>query len=186
MLSSLPLELLYKIGNETPRLEDRKSLRRTCTSFAEVFKGLILAEVTLNIHGDNLNSGMSLLQALVDDVDSPTGLSKLIRTLYIDSLSPSHFLESDLDFEKKQRECKLSYHVETLSRSWVKIEPQSTAVSMAERKLQLLLEPALRSLCRLQSIRYVYLYLVIHAGVSTNQSYGVDGTGLDGRNLNGR
>ncbi|KAJ3802361.1 hypothetical protein GGU11DRAFT_39579 [Lentinula aff. detonsa] len=154
MLSSLPPELLYKVGNEAARLEDRKSLRLTCNLFAKVFKAHVLAEVTLNIHGGSLNTGIGLLQALVDHEDD---LPKVIRTLYIDSLSPFHSFESDMEFEKKQRDCRLSYHVETLSRSWVKTEQPLDAVSTAENKLRVLLEPALQSLCSLQSIRWQWL-----------------------------
>ncbi|KAJ4477883.1 hypothetical protein C8J55DRAFT_515761 [Lentinula edodes] len=155
MLSSLPPELLYKVGLETTRLEDRKSLRRTCSLFAEIFRAHVLAEVTLNIHGDKLDPGISLLQALVDDQDSKSGLAKFIKTLCIESLSPSYSLESEREFERKQGECRISYHAETLKRSWVKTE--SDTVSIAERKLQMLLEPALKSLSCLRSIRWQWL-----------------------------
>ncbi|KAE9404530.1 hypothetical protein BT96DRAFT_916861, partial [Gymnopus androsaceus JB14] len=110
MLHSLPLELLHKIGSETPRLEDRKSLRRRCSLFGNAFKAQVLAEVTLNIHSDNLEPGIGLLQALVDDnlkessqSDSGSGISKYIRALYIDSLSPSFSLESDGNFAERLR-----------------------------------------------------------------------------------
>ncbi|KAJ3788142.1 hypothetical protein GGU11DRAFT_752952 [Lentinula aff. detonsa] len=160
-LSSLPLELLNLIANKVPRLEDRKSLRRTCKLFGEAFKPHVLAEVTLNIHGNNLETGISLLQALVHEQEALktgsvviSGLFKHIRTLYIDSLSPAYCPESDADFERKLRALHYTYEVENQVKSWVKAEPPSQEVCIAERKLHSLLKPALESLSCLTAIHW--------------------------------
>ncbi|KAJ3820484.1 hypothetical protein F5880DRAFT_1587941 [Lentinula raphanica] len=148
----LPSDCVHKVA----RLEDRKSLRRTCTLFATVFKAHVMTEVTLNIHGDNLDTGITLLQAIVDD-ESVSDLRMFIHTIHIDSLSPSYSLESGTEFAEKQRKCRLSYHVESLTRSWVKTTPLSDMAARAEDKLRSLLKPALQSLSRLISVKWQWL-----------------------------
>ncbi|KAJ4485379.1 hypothetical protein J3R30DRAFT_1348922 [Lentinula aciculospora] len=155
-LSSLPLDLLLQIVNEVPRLEDRKSLRRTCLLLGDAFKPHVLSEVTLNIHRDNLNPGISLLQAIVNEREklNEDSVCKHIRTLNIYSLSPAYFLESAVDFEERLRNLRYTYEVEKQSRRWSKAIPLSDKVAMAERQLQSLLKPALGSLDYLTAIRW--------------------------------
>ncbi|KIK66126.1 hypothetical protein GYMLUDRAFT_239764 [Collybiopsis luxurians FD-317 M1] len=138
MFSSLPLELLDLIGNETARLQDRKSLRCTCSLFGIVFRPHVLAEVTLNIHADNLDPGISLLQVLAREFNSGSGgVSKLVRTLNIDSLSPA-FPSKDSTFD---------IFLKRKSRS-------SLFASTAEKNLWLCFEPALKSLRNLNTLRW--------------------------------
>ncbi|KIK66125.1 hypothetical protein GYMLUDRAFT_239763 [Collybiopsis luxurians FD-317 M1] len=136
MFSSLPIELLNKIGNETARLQDRKSLRFTCSLFGLVFKPHVLAEVTLNIHENNLDPGISLLQVLAKEFSTGrSNVSKLIRTLHIDSLSPAYSSE-DSYFDKRRR-------------------PRSSLIaSAAEKSLWQYLESALKSLQNLDTLRW--------------------------------
>ncbi|KAJ3723976.1 hypothetical protein C8R42DRAFT_476166 [Lentinula raphanica] len=157
-LSSLPLELLTAFANEVPRLEDRKSLRLTCKLLGEVLKPHVLSSVTLSIHGHNLHSGLYLLDALVEEKDAMpkgssamfSGLSKHIKTLYIDSLCPGYYPESDLDFRRKQDTFWTLSDAEGQVRSWLKIEPPSSE----GEELQLLLKPALESLNNLTAIHW--------------------------------
>jgi hypothetical protein len=108
--------------------------------FGKVFKPHVLAAVTLNIHSGNLKAGISLLEALEKDTRAgqvPHGrhtVSKVIRTLYIDSLCPSFpFFESSEFGQGK----------------W----SRAISVSSAEKKIRLLLEPALKSLHSLDTLR---------------------------------
>ncbi|KAJ3935711.1 MAG: hypothetical protein NXY57DRAFT_413954 [Lentinula lateritia] len=157
----LPLELLHRIANEVPRLQDRKSLRLTCSSFGEVFRSHVLAEVTLNIHGDNLEHGINFLQTLVDEEKNlkadpviTSKYSRHIRTLYIDSLCPRYFIESEEDFEQRQRMLRYTFEVEEGARLWSEANFPSEQILIAETKLQSLLKPALESLYRLTAIRW--------------------------------
>ncbi|KAF5355512.1 hypothetical protein D9758_006415 [Tetrapyrgos nigripes] len=93
-MQSLPTELLQKIGDETERLADRKSLRRTCRRLGHVFKSTVLREVTLNIYKHHTHQGLSLLHALVDQKDSGY-YSSVIQVLHIVSLSPSSYSSQD-------------------------------------------------------------------------------------------
>ncbi|KAE9397869.1 hypothetical protein BT96DRAFT_1020528 [Gymnopus androsaceus JB14] len=127
MFSSLPLELLRKIGNETARLKDRKSLRRTCSLFGEAFKPHALAEVTLNIHKDNLEPGLTLLKVLADEK------------------------ASELEETTKQEQFKYTHDTEQV-KSWV--ESGGVQSKLAEEQLRELLEPALKSLRRLDTVRW--------------------------------
>ncbi|KIK66107.1 hypothetical protein GYMLUDRAFT_38605 [Collybiopsis luxurians FD-317 M1] len=160
MLTSLPLEVLHRIGNETARLEDRKSLRRTCSLLAMALKPHVLAELTLNMHGHNLEPGISFLRALMHekvfnlDSEDPRAISKYVRTLHVDSLSPSFF--PDAEFEKKQENFKYTYEVEDRVRSWAKFwppPPSDSRVYVAERTMYSLLGPALKSLHNLETVR---------------------------------
>ncbi|KAF9068487.1 hypothetical protein BDP27DRAFT_1448359 [Rhodocollybia butyracea] len=159
MFALLPPELLRRIGNKTARLEDRKSLRLTCSLFGEAFQPHVLAEVTLNIHGSNLALGLCLLETLAsrekDFKQLPSSdISKHIRTLYIDALSPSFSPESDADFERKKGRCQYTHEIEQQRRSWVKIEDRTSSVSDAEKILKSLLQPALTSLRCVDTIRW--------------------------------
>ncbi|KAF5362864.1 hypothetical protein D9758_007021 [Tetrapyrgos nigripes] len=87
LLPSLPNELLEEVVRYVERLKDRKSLRRTCSRLALFLRPHVLQEVTLNIYKGNIEPGIDLLKVLA----TPKNIySPLIRTLYIDSLSPSH------------------------------------------------------------------------------------------------
>ncbi|KIK66098.1 hypothetical protein GYMLUDRAFT_38592 [Collybiopsis luxurians FD-317 M1] len=130
MFSSLPPELLDLIGNETARLQDRKSLRCTCSLFGMVFRPHVLAGVTLNIQSDNLDPGISLLEALAREFNSGRrSVSKLIRTLYIDSLSPEFSSEDSFSDVFSKQKSSLSL-------------------------LRLCLEPALKSLRSLNTLQW--------------------------------
>ncbi|KAJ3723977.1 hypothetical protein C8R42DRAFT_719864 [Lentinula raphanica] len=162
LLSSLPLELLAHIAKKVPRLKDRKSLRLTCVLLGEVLKPHVLASVTLNIHGHNLEPGFSLLQALVEEQEALqagsamiSGLSKHIRKLYVAALAPTFYPESDADFEKKQKLFDYLYQGEEQIRKWHTVEPRSPE---CENKLRLLLKPALESLDNLTTIHWSWHY----------------------------
>ncbi|KAJ3975296.1 hypothetical protein EV361DRAFT_518973 [Lentinula raphanica] len=150
-LLSLPLELLTMFANKVSRLEDRKNLRLTCTLLGEVLKPHVLSSVTVNIHGHNVDPGLCLLQALVEEKDATlkgrfamfSGFSKHIRTLYIDSITTTHYPESDVDLERRQNTFRHTDELEHQERLWHEIEAPSLE---CEKKLRLYLKPALESL----------------------------------------
>lgn len=94
-----------------------------------------MAEVTLNIYQSNLESGIGLLKALVDDDKTNSSISRYIRTIYIDSLSPSFSPVSDGSWVYNQAE-------------FIPI-----SVTVSERALSELLKPALLSLHNLNTVR---------------------------------
>lgn len=110
-----------------------------------------------------MEPGITLLQALVDESNeghsTGSGISKYIRTLYIDSLSPSASLESDAEFEERLGKLLSIYELETKSKSWVLTKHMSESIATAETKLLSLLEPALMSLDNLDAVRYVTFLL---------------------------
>lgn len=127
-----------------------------------MFRSHVLAEVTLNIHGDNLEHGINFLQTLVDEEKNlkadpviTSKYSRHIRTLYIDSLCPRYFIESEEDFEQRQRMLRYTFEVEEGARLWSEANFPSEQILIAETKLQSLLKPALESLYRLTAIRFV-------------------------------
>ncbi|KIK70392.1 hypothetical protein GYMLUDRAFT_65624 [Collybiopsis luxurians FD-317 M1] len=152
MFSTLPVELLLNIGNETTRLKDRKALRRTCTFFGQVFKPLVLAEVTINIYHGHLDPGISLLEALISK--SSSTVSQYIRILNIYSLSPSYSPEPDMDYEEKLMRCRYTYEVVEKVRDWVQVEPRTSESAIVEEKMFSILGPALKSLHNLQTVRW--------------------------------
>lgn len=81
-----------------------------------------------------------------------TSVSKHVRTLNIVSLTPSCSPESDSDFKKKQEQFKYTHDIEQV-KSWV--ESGGVQSKLAEEQLRELLEPALKSLRRLDTVRYV-------------------------------
>ncbi|KAF5352308.1 hypothetical protein D9758_011963 [Tetrapyrgos nigripes] len=143
----LPNELLEKIVQNVERLKDRKALRRTCSRLALILRPHVLAEVTLNIHRYNLEPGMNMLRALA----TPGNIySSYIRTLYIDSLSPSFY--PDPRFKDKQRACRDTVELQEMGRDWV-----SGGGEIEEyEELRTLLRPALESIDHLQAIRWCW------------------------------
>ncbi|KAF5362860.1 hypothetical protein D9758_007028 [Tetrapyrgos nigripes] len=144
---SLPSELLEDILEKVERLNDRKTLRLTCSRLALILRPFVLKEITLNIHKYKLNPGLSLLRALA----SPDNVySQCVRTLYIDSLAPSFF--PDPEFEEKKEACNYTYQLHGLAREWVSDgEDQPTR---EYEELRTLLEPALQSLKYLMAVRW--------------------------------
>ncbi|KAK7464898.1 hypothetical protein VKT23_006107 [Stygiomarasmius scandens] len=148
-MQSLPFEILQEIGIRVERLNDKKSLRETCTRFGDVFKAQVLEEVTLNIHKNNLQPGINLLHALADPAkDYP----RYIRTLNILSLSPRYF--PDPNPESDWRVCATTLQLDTnLIGEWLcGSESEEGHGSCAE--VDCLLRPALESLQYLRAVRW--------------------------------
>ncbi|THU89924.1 hypothetical protein K435DRAFT_968874 [Dendrothele bispora CBS 962.96] len=150
-MQSLPFELLENIGALVERLEDRKSLRRTFTTFGHALKPYVLAEVTLNIYKGNLQPGFGLLGALVNQ---PEQYSGHVRTLNILSLSPLHYPDPDSIYKKFddsyaalewKSDCDYDSIVE-----WVSDGQNAPLHEM----LKTLLGPAVKSLHKLEEIRW--------------------------------
>ncbi|KAF5362858.1 hypothetical protein D9758_007030 [Tetrapyrgos nigripes] len=144
---SLPNELLEEILENVERLNDRKSLRLTCSRLALILRPFVLKEITLNIQKYNLIPGLSLLRALAS---SDNVYSQCVRTLYIDSLSPSYF--PDPEFEGKKKACYYTYELHELAREWV--SDGEDRVTGEYEELRMLLEPALKSLKYLMSVQW--------------------------------
>ncbi|THV04299.1 hypothetical protein K435DRAFT_850949 [Dendrothele bispora CBS 962.96] len=149
MMLSLSNVLIEKICNEVDRLEDKKNLRRTCCQLGRILRPHVLSAVSLNVHKHNLKSGLDLLHALVHqkEVYSPH-----IRTLYIDSLSPSFF--PDPEFARKQYLARHTRELFEMARGWVSdpSDDRNPEVVKAHTALKTLLDPALRSLHNLETV----------------------------------
>ncbi|THU97570.1 hypothetical protein K435DRAFT_965385 [Dendrothele bispora CBS 962.96] len=151
MILSLPNELIGKICNEVDRLEDKKNLQRTCSRLGRALRPHVLSEVSLNIHKHNLKPGLNLLHALVHqkEVYSPH-----IRTLYIDSLSPTFF--PNPEFARKQELAKHTWELFEMVRGWVSdpIDDRNPEIVKAHTTLKTLLDPALRTLHNLETVHW--------------------------------
>ncbi|KAK7464800.1 hypothetical protein VKT23_006006 [Stygiomarasmius scandens] len=147
----LPNELIGKICNEVDRLEDKKSLRKTCTRLGRALRPHLLANVTINIHKHNLKPGLDLLHALVHQKEL---CSPHIRTLHINSLSPSFF--PDPDFEEKRDSAQHTWELYEMVRGWVSDpeDDKNREIMKAHAALNSLLDPALRSLHNLETFRW--------------------------------
>ncbi|KAF5362866.1 hypothetical protein D9758_007022 [Tetrapyrgos nigripes] len=138
---ALPNELLEEILHHVERLQDRKNLRRTCSRLALVLRPYVLKEVTLNIYKGNAESGMNLLGALA----APKNVySPCVRTLYIDSLSPSHY---PIGYKGKTQSWRGKA---ILGRTFGGNEKSTNS------HLRTLLKPALESLEGLEAIRWCW------------------------------
>ncbi|KAJ3753936.1 hypothetical protein EV360DRAFT_74101 [Lentinula raphanica] len=169
MIPSLPAELVVEIGERTPRLATKKNLRLTCSFLADVFKPHVLSTVKLDIYLGNTESGFSLLESLVEDSQSAQStLCKHIRALHIYSLSPSYRLtEPDADPTVDDRQKHRS------SKFWHSSKTGSHNLLTPEQRLQSLLEPALKALHHLNTLRwywelkdYVWTYHTIMATIA--------------------
>ncbi|KAJ3774865.1 hypothetical protein FB446DRAFT_727466 [Lentinula raphanica] len=168
MIPSLPAELVVEIGERTPRLATKKSLRLTCSFLADVFKPHVLSNVKLDIYLGNTESGFNLLESLVEDSQSTQStLCKHIRALHIYSLSPSCRLtepdsDTGIDDHHKHRSSKFWHNPKTVSHT---LTP--------EQRLRSLLAPALKALYHLETLRwhwelkdYLWTYHTIVAAIA--------------------
>ncbi|KAF5362859.1 hypothetical protein D9758_007029 [Tetrapyrgos nigripes] len=136
-------------NNRVERLNDRKTLRLTCSRLALILRPFVFKEITLNIHKYKLIPGLSLLRALA----SPDNIySQCVRTLYIDSLSPSFF--PDPEFKEKEKACKSTVALYELARDWVS-DGEDRATREYE-ELGTLLKPALESLKDLVAVHWCW------------------------------
>jgi len=144
-------------GLQIDRLEDKKSLRATCSRLNGALRPQVLSSLTLRIHKHNLESGIALLEALSNDsgfsaVDRWPLISECVRTLYIESLSPSFYPDPDFGTWALPSLDQL----DSTRRDWVRDVTDGLKVKEAHKKLESLLGPALRSLSNIRSIQYVY------------------------------
>ncbi|KAJ4485398.1 hypothetical protein J3R30DRAFT_1351487 [Lentinula aciculospora] len=167
---SLPVELIVEIGRQTLRLADKKSLRLTCSFLGIEFKPHVLSTVTLDIYLGNTDCGLGLLETLVEDSKSEQStVCKYIRTLYVDSLSPSTeplVSKSDVTLKNKEPKPRINF--------WSRSKSVSDSET-AEKRLRLLLEPALKALHNLDTLRWhwelqdsEWAYHTILASISTS------------------
>ncbi|KAK7461354.1 hypothetical protein VKT23_008532 [Stygiomarasmius scandens] len=152
---SFAVELLQNIGDQIDRLEDKKSLRATCSRLNGALRPQVLSSLTLRIHKHNLESGIALLEALLNDggfsaVDRWPLISECVRTLYIESLSPSFYPDPDFG----TRALPNLDQLDSTRRDWVRDVTDGLKVKEAHKKLESLLGPALRSLSNIRSIHW--------------------------------
>ncbi|THV00579.1 hypothetical protein K435DRAFT_443886 [Dendrothele bispora CBS 962.96] len=156
-MQSLPTELLQKIGYEVERLADRKCLRHTCSRLGFALKPLLLAEVTLNIHTENLEPGLSLLHALVEQSNSE--YSEYIRQIRIVSLSPDFYPSPRVAYRRLPPTTGMAgWDSNDPLCAWITDErsTQNKKIRKAQSDIRRLLEPALKSLYNLRVVQWYW------------------------------
>ncbi|KAF5347062.1 hypothetical protein D9758_011650 [Tetrapyrgos nigripes] len=147
-MTSLPVELVQEIGGLICKLEEKKNLRATCVKLALALSPQLFKEVVLDVNRDTLGCGLHLLETLA----SCSLLCEYVRTLSIESLAPSFYLDPAFP----DRKVYTSYLLDHARQRRIEDGMKCTRREEAQCMMEKLLLPAVSSLSQLRVFRWTW------------------------------
>ncbi|KAK7461300.1 hypothetical protein VKT23_008479 [Stygiomarasmius scandens] len=143
---SLPTEIVQEIGAGICKLDDKKNLRATCFRLSVALAPQIFSEISLEINRNAFDCGLHLLETLA----AQNALCNYVRTLRIDSLSPSFYPDPNF----MTRKVYTSYLLDHARQARIEDERGCDRIKAAQLKMEKFLYPALASLCNLRVLKW--------------------------------